>query len=52
MEYLRFRHRVRNLYGFELETIRVAELAAKLPGRWKRLAKAVDAFVLFLRELE
>jgi hypothetical protein len=52
MEYLRFRHLFRNLYGFELETKRVVELAAKLPGRWQRLRNAVDQFVLFLRELE
>jgi hypothetical protein len=50
-EYLRFRHLVRNLYGFELEAARVGDLATRLPDRWKALRSAADRFVLFLSEL-
>lgn len=47
-EFLRFRHLVRNLYGFELEWPRLRALLEKLPVTWTALQADFDRFVAFL----
>jgi hypothetical protein len=50
-EYLGFRHIVRNIYGFELERDRIAQLVEKYPAVWWRVKQDVDVFVEWLRNL-
>ncbi|BCB96346.1 hypothetical protein JZK55_12680 [Dissulfurispira thermophila] len=50
-EYLAFRHVVRNIYGFEIDSERLHRLIEKLDGTYKMMKKEIDAFVDFLREL-
>lgn len=47
-ELLRFRHRFRNMYGFELEWPKLRPLLERLPATWKRVETEVDAFLAFL----
>nr|WP_228025347.1 hypothetical protein [cf. Phormidesmis sp. LEGE 11477] len=50
-EFLRFRHVVRNIYGFELKLDRLDELIAQYPTVWARFEAEVSDFVSWLREL-
>ena len=50
-EYLAFRHLVRNIYGFEIDSERLRTLAEKLPHSLERLNKEVGCFLGFLRKL-
>lgn len=50
-EYLGFRHVVRNLYGFELDTQRVERLVVGYPPVWHRFDAEVRDFVKWLRAL-
>jgi len=50
-EYLAFRHVVRNVYGFQLETERVDKLVARYPEVWKRVEADVSKFISWLRDL-
>ncbi|ASC71096.1 hypothetical protein XM38_020460 [Halomicronema hongdechloris C2206] len=50
-EFLGFRHIVRNLYGFELDTQRVAALVANYPAVWAAVRRDVQRFVQWLRSL-
>jgi hypothetical protein len=47
-EFLRFRHLFRNVYGFELEWVRLRPLLARLPGAWQDLRTDLDRFLEFL----
>ncbi|MHB8987138.1 MAG: ribonuclease toxin HepT-like protein [Eubacteriales bacterium] len=48
-DYLSFRHRFRNLYGFELDWQRMKQLAIDLPGVTADLAGAVEGFITNLK---
>lgn len=50
-EYLGFRHVVRNIYGFELDPQRVAQLVAGYPPVWHQLETEVRAFLDWLMAL-
>ncbi|WP_008313453.1 hypothetical protein [Leptolyngbya sp. PCC 6406] len=50
-EFLSFRHIVRNLYGFELDSSRVAALLDRYPSLWAKVLRDVKAFVEWLRTL-
>lgn len=50
-EYLGFRHIVRNIYGFELETERVEDLVQGYSQVWHCFESEVRRFVQGLREL-
>ena len=50
-EYLGFRHVVRNIYGFELDPQRVAQLVASYPPVWHQLETEVRAFMDWLMAL-
>ncbi|MCL6448974.1 MAG: hypothetical protein K6U04_12640 [Armatimonadetes bacterium] len=47
-QYLAFRHRFRNLYGFELEWERMEELVRALPETLQELSVAIDSFLALL----
>jgi len=50
-ELLRFRHIVRNIYGFELSADRVAHLIDHTIGFYPRLAQELNTFIDFLATL-
>lgn len=43
-EFLAFRHRVRNLYGFNLEARRLHELLERLPTAWQSARADIESF--------
>jgi hypothetical protein len=47
-QYLAFRHRFRNLYGFELEWGRMEELVRALPGTLEEFSAAIDSLLTLL----
>lgn len=47
-QYLAFRHRFRNLYGFELEWGRLEELVQALPGTLQEFSAAINSFLALL----
>jgi hypothetical protein len=47
-QYLAFRHRFRNLYGFELEWERMEELVRALPETLQELSAAINSFLALL----
>ncbi|NJN93213.1 MAG: hypothetical protein HC875_03515 [Anaerolineales bacterium] len=49
-KYLAFRHVVRNIYGYELEAGRIAQLVAEQNGAWQRFEIEVSSFVTWLRQ--
>ncbi len=49
--YLAFRHIVRNIYGFEIETERLQVLIDKIYGVHAKFRKEVEKFVGFLRKI-
>jgi hypothetical protein len=50
-EYLRFRHRVRNIYSFNLIPERVKGLVEVLPGIYKQVRSNLEDFSEFLENL-
>ena len=50
-EYLGFRHVVRNIYGFELETQRVKYLGQNYYEVWRNFNQDVCEFINWLRNL-
>jgi hypothetical protein len=50
-EYLGFRHVVRNLYGFELDTERVEHLVTRYPLIWQQVQGDLSRFLAWLRQL-
>jgi len=50
-EYLAFRHVVRNIYGFEIESERLKRLIERLSMTFKNLRKDVRGFLDFLRSI-
>ena len=50
--YRRFRHLVRNAYGFELDWARLEPLLDTLPGAWTLLHQDLSAFLGFLAAAE
>jgi hypothetical protein len=49
-EFLAFRHRVRNLYTFNLEAERLHELLERLPAAWQRVKEDIEAFRSLLQQ--
>ncbi len=49
-EFLAFRHRVRNLYTFNLETERLHELLERLPDAWQSVRADIEAFRSLLQQ--
>ena len=50
-ELLRFRHVVRNIYGFELHEEKVGPLVQEIDGLWRELQGQIEEFVAYLEEL-
>jgi hypothetical protein len=50
-EYLGFRHVVRNLYGYELDTERIERLVERYPAVWQAFYTEVKRFADWLRIL-
>lgn len=50
-EYLAFRHVVRNIYGFEIDSERLQRLIDKIRGTHERLKKEINSFNRFLKKL-
>ncbi len=50
-EYLAFRHVIRNIYGFEIDSERLKRLIEKIPGTHQRLKKEINSFIRFLKKL-
>lgn len=51
LEYLAFRHLVRNIYGFEIDSERMQRLIEKSHTTFHRFKKEVTAFLVFLRNI-
>lgn len=51
IEYLAFRHLVRNIYGFEIDSERLQQLIEKSHTTFNRFKKEVTAFLGFLRNI-
>jgi hypothetical protein len=51
MELLRFRHVVRNIYGFELHEERVEPLVREIEPLWRELHGQIEKFLSYLEEL-
>lgn len=49
-EFLAFRHRVRNLYTFNLEAERLHELLERLSGAWQSARADIEAFRSLLQQ--
>jgi hypothetical protein len=49
-EFLAFRHRVRNLYGFNLEARRLHELLERLPEAWQSARADIETFRSLLQQ--
>jgi hypothetical protein len=49
-KYLAFRHVVRNIYGYELETKRVAQLVEQQGTVWQQFETEVRTFITWLRQ--
>ncbi|MBW1804166.1 MAG: hypothetical protein JRJ85_25965 [Deltaproteobacteria bacterium] len=47
-ELLRFRHVVRNIYGYELESARIEDMISLLTGLYRRFVEEVGVFISFL----
>src|SRR5690348_4352077 len=47
-EFLRFRHLLGNLYGYELDWSRLKALLARLPETWQTVRRELDRFLAFL----
>lgn len=50
-EFMRFRHRVRNIYSFNLIPERVEKLVGNLPGAYELARKDLSAFAQFLEQV-
>ena len=50
-EFLRFRHVVRHIYAFELDAVRIKELAIALPSVFEKTRTAVLGFLAYLQDL-
>jgi len=50
-EFLAFRHIVRNIYGFELDTERVGRLLDKYPAAWRSFESDARRFLDWMRAL-
>lgn len=50
-EYLGFRHVVRNIYGFELDSERIARLVDRYSDVWCQVNQDITAFVEWLRAI-
>lgn len=50
-EYLRFRHLVRNIYGFELEEDKLTPLVAEIEGVFRDLEEQLGKALVFLEEM-
>ena len=50
-EYLGFRHVVRNVYAFDLDTERVARLIQTYPAIWQQFEQEIQEFITWLKEL-
>ena len=49
--YLEFRHRFRNIYGFELEWDKMKGLKETMPGVADRFKKEIKEFITFMKKL-
>jgi hypothetical protein len=47
-EYLAFRHVVRNIYGFELDVERIADLLGRYPEVWRQVEADFERFIAWL----
>jgi hypothetical protein len=50
-EFLGFRHVVRNVYGFELDTDRIQRLLDRYQSTWSQVSEDIQAFIQWLQIL-
>jgi hypothetical protein len=50
-KYLAFRHVIRNVYGYELEAERIAQLVTQQGDVWQQFESKVRAFVVWLKQM-
>ena len=50
-EFLAFRHIVRNIYGFQIESDRLSALVNKFPKIFIAFRKEIQMFIIFLKKL-
>jgi len=50
-EFLGFRHVVRNVYAFDLDTQRVARLIEAYPDVWHQFQREIEEFISWLKKL-
>lgn len=51
IEYLRFRHLFRNLYGFELKTKQLKELQKQIKPVYRLFKQDINKFIRFLQKV-
>jgi len=50
-EYLAFRHVVRNIYGFEIDSEKLKGLLERVTAAYKRFNKEIGNFIIFLKKI-
>ncbi|MBI4687711.1 MAG: hypothetical protein HY756_08000 [Nitrospirae bacterium] len=50
-DFLAFRHVIRNIYGFEIDTERLQALINNMQGAYLMFKKDIDKFIVFLRKM-
>jgi len=50
-DFLAFRHVIRNIYGFEIDTERLQSLINNVQGAYRMFKKDIDKFIVFLRKM-
>jgi hypothetical protein len=51
VDFLSFRHKFRNIYGFELEFEKVADIERKFPEAHAKFKADLEAFLIFVDKL-
>ncbi|MDZ7290113.1 MAG: hypothetical protein ONB44_01675 [candidate division KSB1 bacterium] len=51
LDFLSFRHRFRNIYGFELDFEKVTEIETQFPEAYKKFSADIKDFLRFLDSL-
>lgn len=51
LEFLQFRHKFRNIYGFDLDYGKLAEIEKKFPLAHRQFKHEVETFLIFIEQL-
>lgn len=51
LEFFQFRHKFRNIYGFDLDYGKLADIEKKFPPAYHQFKHEVEAFLTFVEQL-